>query len=79
MISEDIGFNPALRLMFSLLGFVGLFMAIRYGIGPVKRCLHAQEVTYDRVLRRQLLLDVEPRLVVWLNIGAVAGSFVGRT
>ena len=76
MISEDIGFNPALRLMFSLLGFVGLFMAIRYGIGPVKRWLHAQEVTYDRVLRRQLLLDVEPRLVVWLNIGAVAGSFV---
>lgn len=75
-MADDFAFNPALRFMFSALGFAGLFMAVRYGVGPVKRWLRAQEVTYDRVLRRQLLLDVEPKVVVWINIAAVAGSFV---
>lgn len=73
---EDFTFNPALRLMFSLMGFIALFMMIRYGVGPARRWLRAQEVSYDRVLRRQLLLDVEPRVVVWVNLGAVVGSFV---
>lgn len=73
---EDLLFNPALRLMFSLFGLVGVFMIIRYGYGPATRWLRAQEVSYDRVLRRQLLLDVDPKTIVWLNIGGVAGAFI---
>ena len=76
MIPEDIGFNPALRLLFSLMGGAGFFMVVRYGYAPARRWIAAQELTYDRVLRRQLLMDVDPKTVVWLNIAAVVGAFL---
>ncbi|MFI4859453.1 MAG: type II secretion system F family protein [Phycisphaerales bacterium JB063] len=76
MIPEDITFNPGLRALYSLLTAAAFYMAVRHGYGPVRRWLHAQELTYDRVLRRQLLMDVSPRSVVWLNLSTIAVSFV---
>ena len=75
-MAEDFTFNPALRVVFSLLGCLGVYMAVRYGYDIAARWLRAQKVSYDRVLRHQLLLNIDPQTVVWLNLGGVAGVFV---
>ena len=65
-----------LRIFSSLLMLVAVYLLVRYGVGPGKRWIDRQAVTYDRVLRRQLLLDIDPIHVVWLNLGSVAVIFL---
>lgn len=61
----------ALLVITSLIMMLGLFLMIRYGYGPGLRWLAEQESYYDRVLRRQLLLDTNPRTAVIAHIAAV--------
>ncbi|MEM1353603.1 MAG: type II secretion system F family protein [Planctomycetota bacterium] len=68
-----------LRIFACLLMMAGVYLLIRYGIGPGKRWVNRQAVSYDRVLRRQLLLDIDPIHAVWFNIGSVIIVFLATT
>jgi len=69
-------FNLPLRVMFSAMTLLGLYLMVRYGWGPLQRWVAGQETRYDRVLRRQLLLDVSPRVIVWLNVAFIIGALI---
>jgi tight adherence protein B len=60
-----------LRFMISLLVFLAALMLARYGVGPITRWLKRQEQSYDRVLRQQLLMDVNPRLALTIALSGV--------
>ncbi len=53
-----------LLIFASLLAGVSVFILVRFGPKPIRAWLHNQEVAYDTVLRRQLLMDISPRLVI---------------
>ena len=61
----------ALQVICSLMVLAGVMMMVRYGFTPGKAWLVQQETHYDRVLCRQLLLDIDPRAAVWSHIGGV--------
>lgn len=65
-----------LRIVCSLMLLAGVYMLVRYGIGPGRRWIDKQSVSYDRVLRRQLMLDVEPKVVVYFNVASVVLIFL---
>jgi tight adherence protein B len=65
-----------LPLVISLLVFVSAFLLVRYGYGPALRFRRRQEAGYDRVLRRQLLLDIEPRQAFYFAMGGVVAAAV---
>ena len=65
-----------LRIVSSLLMLAGVYLLVRYGIGPGRRWIDRQSVSYDRVLRQQLLMDVDPIHVVWFNIASVVVIFL---
>ena len=58
-------------LLISLLVFAATFLLVRYGRAPWLAFQHRQEAGYDRVLRRQLMLDVEPRQVFFWVVGGI--------
>ncbi|MGB0766257.1 MAG: type II secretion system F family protein [Phycisphaeraceae bacterium] len=49
----------------------GIVLMVRYGYTPGRAWLAKQQQYYDRVLCRQLLLDIDPRLAVWAHVGAI--------
>ncbi|MEE9405009.1 MAG: type II secretion system F family protein [Algisphaera sp.] len=53
--------NPVALLAISLLVATATYLLVRYGVEPGRRLWLAQEARYDRVLRRQLLLEIESR------------------
>ncbi|MEM7680529.1 MAG: type II secretion system F family protein [Planctomycetota bacterium] len=55
----------------NVLAAVGVFGLIYTGVGPAKRFKARQERLYDRVIRTQLLIDVEPTTVFWALLGTV--------
>jgi tight adherence protein B len=66
----------ALQVLCSLMLLVSVFLIVRYGYRPGVVWFKKQEARYDAVLRRQLLLDVEPKLVVILNLVGVLFVFL---
>lgn len=64
-------------LAISALTFLAAYLLVRYGYAPARHWLREQVRLYDRVLRHQLLIDIDPRLAVGLKLGsvAVAGAF----
>ncbi len=64
--------QPTLLLLTaSLLTFVSVYMLARYGYAWSLALIARQEQAYDRVLRQQLLIDVEPRTVLAMSAAAV--------
>ena len=62
----------ALQVLLSALLLAGVYLMTRYGYTPGLKWLRQQEHRYDAVLRRQLLLDIDPKVAVALNLGGVA-------
>lgn len=61
-----------LQIICSVMAFSGVMMMVRYGYTPGKAWIQSQQLHYERVLCRQLLLEVDPKTAVWLHIGGVA-------
>lgn len=61
-----------LLVLSSVMLIVGVMLMVRYGFTPGKAWIDKQEKHYDRVLCRQLLLEVDPRTAVWSHVGGVA-------
>lgn len=61
-----------LLVISSVMLLSGIMLMVRYGFTPGKAWIDKQTVYYDRVLCRQLLLDVDPVAAVWSHIGGVA-------
>lgn len=61
----------ALQVICSLMMLGGVMLMVRYGFTPGKIWVDQQQTHYDRVLCRQLLLDIDPRVAVWGHIGGV--------
>lgn len=62
----------ALQVICSVMLLAGILLMVRYGYTPGKAWIDKQQLYYDRVLCRQLLLDVDPRTAVWAHIAGVA-------
>lgn len=60
-----------LQVICSAMMLSGIVLMVRYGFTPGKAWIDQQQLHYDRVLCRQLLLDVDPRTAVWSHIGGV--------
>lgn len=60
-----------LMIASSLLTLVSVYMLVRYGYAWSLVLAARQELAYDRVLRRQLLIDIEPRTALALSAGLV--------
>ena len=69
--------TTVLMIVSSLLTLVSVYMLVRYGYAWSLALINRQELAYDRVLRRQLLIDIEPRTALGLSAGLVivAGLF----
>lgn len=67
-----------LMIVSSLLTLVSVYMLVRYGYAWSLVLVNRQELAYDRVLRRQLLIDIEPRTALGVSTGLVVtvGLFV---
>ncbi len=68
--------HPTL-LLASLLTFASVYLFVRYGTAWTIALIERQEQAYDRVLRRQLLIDIEPRTALAGSAGLIliAGVF----
>jgi tight adherence protein B len=66
----------ALRILISALAFAAVFVLIRYGLGPIRHWWASQQQSYDRVLRQQLMLEVEPRTALIAALSAVGALSV---
>ncbi len=62
----------ALQVLASLMLLAGVILMVRFGYTPGRKWLAQQEQRYDAVLRRQLMMDIDPRMAVALNLGGVA-------
>lgn len=60
-----------LQVICSLMMLGGIVLMVRYGYTPGKAWLDKQQMYYDRVLCRQLLLDIDPRAAVWGHVGGI--------
>ena len=60
-----------LMILASVLTFVSVFMLVRYGYAWSLAIVARQEQSYDRVLRRQLMMDVEPHTAVLASAGLI--------
>ena len=60
----------------SALVFLSVFLAIRFGMGPLRRWQRREEKLYDSVIRRQLLIDVEPRHVFIIALATIVLAFL---
>ncbi|MEZ6189941.1 MAG: type II secretion system F family protein [Phycisphaerales bacterium] len=63
--------TTVLMIVSSLLTFVSVYMLVRYGYAWSLVLINRQELAYDRVLRRQLLIDIEPRTALGISAGLV--------
>ena len=63
-----------LMILASVLTFVSVFMLVRYGYAWSLAMIARQEQAYDRVLRRQLLMEIEPRTAVLASAGLVGAA-----
>lgn len=63
--------TTVLMIVSSLLTFVSAYMLVRYGYAWSLVLINRQELAYDRVLRRQLLIDIEPRTALGISAGLV--------
>lgn len=61
-----------LQVICSLMMIGGIVLMVRYGYTPGKVWIDKQQMHYDRVLCRQLLLDIDPKTAVWAHIGGIA-------
>lgn len=69
--------HPAfLLLTASALTFVSVYLFVRYGYAWSLALIARQELAYDRVLRRQLLLDIEPRTALAMSAGGVVVAWL---
>ncbi|MFW6059120.1 MAG: type II secretion system F family protein [Phycisphaeraceae bacterium] len=59
-------------LTISALTFLAVYLFVRYGWELIAAWLRRQVQSYDRVLRHQLLIDIDPRLAVGLALSSVA-------
>ena len=64
------------RLGVSLLAAAAAWVMVRHGLPAWRRWAADEEARYDRVLRRQLLMDIHPRTAVYLAAGAVVVAFL---
>lgn len=66
-----------LLIIACVLTFVSVYMFVRYGYAWSLALITRQEQAYDRVLRQQLLMDIEPRTALLASSGLVltAGVF----
>ncbi len=71
--------HQATLLLFTacVLTLVSVYMLVRYGYAWSLALIARQEQAYDRVLRQQLLMDIEPRTALLASSGLVltAGVF----
>jgi tight adherence protein B len=63
--------NLTAQLLISLGMFVTVFMLIRFGWPAIRQLIWRQEMRYDAVLNRQLLMNIHPRIVFSGIAGAV--------
>ncbi len=68
--------NPLLFILLNVCVFTSAYLAVRYGREPWQRFRERQEISYDRVLRRQLMMDVEPRQAFIMAMSGVAVAVV---
>ncbi len=68
--------DPAILLLASLLLGLAVFLGVYHGPGPARRWFARQEMAYDRVLRRQLMMDVVPRHAVYLMLTGIGVAFL---
>lgn len=72
LLSNDFG----MRVLGSLMLLAGMYLMVRYGYTPGLKWFRKQEAYYDRVFRRQLMMDLDPKALVILLLLAVALLFV---
>lgn len=65
-----------LQILFSAMLATSAFMLVYYGRETFLRIIRRQERAYDRVLRRQLLLDIEPRVAVIISGSGIVLFFL---
>ncbi|QQE12092.1 type II secretion system F family protein [Planctomycetota bacterium] len=59
-----------------ILTFVASYLFVRYGYAPMRSFWLKQELTYDNVLCKQLLLDIDPRHAMYATAGLVVFAFL---
>ncbi|MCC6679605.1 MAG: type II secretion system F family protein [Phycisphaeraceae bacterium] len=64
------------RILISVLIFCSAYLLLRFGLGPARRFYQRQVTAFDRVLRRQLLIDFDPKLAFWLSAAGVAAALL---
>jgi len=65
-----------LRVLFTVLAGFAVFVLVRYGPRPIMAWFARQEEAYDIVLRRQLLMDVNPRVVIGAKAAFMVVAFL---
>ena len=60
----------------SLATFISVYLLVRYGQEPAMRFRERQELGYDRVLRRQLMMEIEPRSAFNMAMSGVVVAVV---
>ncbi len=63
--------QPLLRITLSIFVLAAGFLLVRFGWGPLYAWMRRQELAYDRVFRRQLLIDLAPRTALALHVGGI--------
>lgn len=70
------GLGPQLGI--SLMTLIAVFLLVRFGYQPARAFIAAQRQMYDQVLRRQLLINIEPTTAMLMALsGIVIAVFVG--
>lgn len=69
-------YAPPLFILINLSVFTAAYLLVRHGRGPALRFRARQELAYDRVLRRQLMMDIEPQQAFLLAMIGVAAAFI---
>ncbi|MEO0514656.1 MAG: type II secretion system F family protein [Planctomycetota bacterium] len=68
--------NPLLFILLNVCVFASAYLMVRHGREPWLRFRQRQEISYDRVLRRQLMMDIEPRQAFIMAMSGVAVAVV---
>jgi len=63
--------DTVLRIVVGAGLFLAVGMAVFFWWGPFRKFVDRQEAYYDRVLRQSLLMDVNPRVVTLMGLGAI--------
>ncbi len=68
--------SPVVYILINILTFTAVYLLVRHGKDHFVRFRKRQEMGYDRVLRRQLMMDIEPRRAFTLAMIGVGTAFV---